>query len=245
MMSLKTMTTLKQTIERLTGSLLSVIYPRTCPVCGRVMVEGERSMCLLCQVNLPVTDFHLHPDFNSIHERTMCHVPMERATAFFFYDKESPYTRLIHRAKYLGLPIEARRMARDYSTRIAPTGFFDGMDLIQPVPLSLGRMISRGYNQSHWIALGVADATGLPVGNLLRAAGHPSQTRMGASARLLNARGVYSVRTAALHLRPAHVLLVDDIVTTGATLTACADALRGAFPDIRVSVLTLASARIL
>lgn len=230
---------------RLIDALLSTIYPRTCPVCGRVMVEGETTMCLACRINLPETGFHHKADFNSIHERTMCHIPVHRAAAFFYYEKKSPYTRLIHRAKYGGLPSEARALAREYAAQIAPSGFFDGVDLIQPVPLSTGKLMRRGYNQSYHIALGVADVTGTPIGSLLKARPHSTQTRKDAAARMANATGTYSVDSRKVQgVNPAHILIVDDIVTTGATITACADALRKSLPMADISVLTLAASRL-
>ena len=114
---------------------------------------------------------------------------------------------------------------------------------IAPVPLSLTRLIARGYNQSYRLALGVSDVTSLPVINALRASRHGSQTRLGAEERSRNARGIYSARPEALD-GVSHLLLIDDIVTTGATLRACLETLHDASPAMAISVLALASTRL-
>lgn len=228
----------------LIDELLSVIYPRCCPVCGRVMVSGERSMCLDCRLNLPVTGFHQKPDFNPLHERTMCHAPIHRAAALFHYERLSAYANLVRRAKYHGHADEARLLAEEYASELLPTGFFDGIDCIQPVPLSFSKLVSRGFNQSHAIALGVAHVTDIRVTNLLRARHHSSQTRLNASERLTNARDIYSVRLPLISPEPSHILLVDDIITSGATMIACAEALHKAYPRTRISLLALASTRL-
>lgn len=224
-------------------SLLRVIYPHTCPVCGQVMVEGERSMCMACRMELPLTGFHLTPDFNDLHRRAMhLRVPLERAAAMFYYERHSPYSAIIHRIKYGSMPSEGRTLAREYASTLLAAGFFDSIDALQPIPLSTSRLITRGYNQSHHIALGIADVTGLPVVRLLSARRHSSQTRKDTASRLANARGTYSLRPHAV--APAHVLLVDDVITTGATMLACAEAIVRAFPSTRISLLSLAASRL-
>ena len=231
-------------LRRLTEALLSVVYPDVCLVCGRVLVAGERDICVRCLLDMPHTGFHHSPEWNNLHERLMCHAPIHRATALFHYEKHSPYASLIHRVKYSGLPSVGRRIARDYASQIAQTGFFDGVDAIQPVPLSLRRIISRGYNQSHAVAMGVADVAGeAAVTDLLGARHHSSQTRKNAADRLANARHTFFV-SRKISPAPAHILIVDDVITTGATLAACAEALHAAFPESILSVFALAATRL-
>ena len=162
--------------RRLTQALLSTIYPNVCEVCGTPLVEGEDMLCLTCRADLPVTNFHLRPDFNAIHERTFCHAGIERAAAYFYYERHSPYAQPIQTAKYRHRPNVGRKLMREYAKTLLPTGFFDGIDLIEPVPLSTTKLISRGYNQSYWIAQGVSDVTGIPIGASLKARRHSSQT---------------------------------------------------------------------
>ncbi len=178
----------------LIDGLLSVIYPEVCEVCGTPLVSGEKVMCLRMPMPPCRSPAITRPrNSTSCTERTMCHAPIHHADACFFYERLSPYSRLIHAAKYESRPSIGRLLAKDHARITAPTGFFDGIDLIVPVPLDRLKLIRRGYNQSHHIALGISDITGIPVGSLLRARRHPSQTSKNAAGRLDNARGTFSV----------------------------------------------------
>lgn len=229
-------------MKRLIEGVAALCFPRMCPCCGAVMVRGEETMCLGCRLDLPQTDYHLHADFNPLVERLMCRAPITRAASFFHYERHSPYARLIHEAKYNGRPSIGRLLAREYAAAIYSTGFFDTIDAITPVPLNRLKLIRRGYNQSLHIALGVADVTDLPVVDTLTARRHSTQTRKDARSRFENARGIYSAGAeSASGLK--HILLVDDIATTGATLCACSEALHAQYPSLQISVLTLAATR--
>lgn len=230
-------------MRRMIESLLSLLYPRVCPACGRMLVEGERVMCLDCRMSLPVTGFERSPRWNPMMEKLLCRAPIERCSAYFYYRRESPQARLVHRFKYGGQPSLGRELMREYSRILQPLGFFDGIDALAPVPLSTSRLIARGYNQSHRLALGVSEVTGLPVVDALRAVRHRSQTRLGADERRRNSGDVYSAKTANLG-GVSHLLLIDDIVTTGATMCACAEAIHRVCPSVTISALSLASTRL-
>lgn len=226
-------------------SLLSLVYPRVCGACGRALVGNERIMCLDCRLSLPVTGYEKSPRWNHLVEKLMdTHAPVENAVAYFFYHRDERHARLVHQAKYQGRPSIGRDLMREYATVLAANGFFDDIDAIVPVPLSVSRLLGRGYNQSARIAEGLASVASLPVVDMLTAVAHRSQTRLGADARRRNADGIYRVRKLTGPV-PAHVLLVDDIITTGATMRACVAALTKACPGIRVSVAALASTRLI
>lgn len=221
-------------------SLLSVLYPPMCPCCGASMVRGEGPMCLNCRLKLPVTDFHLSASDNDLVNKLQSLVPVERAVAYFRYRRGSPQSRLIHDMKYHGCPNTGRRLAREYARTLLDAGFFDGIDAITPVPLNFWRHCRRGYNQSFHIARGLADISNLPVINTLSARHHTSQTRLGAAARSDAARGIYRAKSGSLH-GVNHLLVVDDICTTGATLNSCIEAIHAASPSVRLSVAVLAT----
>ena len=215
------------------------LYPRLCTVCGRPLVRGEEIMCLGCSVDMPRTRLHTQ-QFGIIHQRLAGHAPIERAASYFYYHRDGKYARLIHDAKYNGRPYIARGLAARYAAEIAPDGFFEGIDIIIPVPLHRSKLRRRGYNQSRVIAEGVAEVTGIGIGdNLVARHGHSTQTRLNAFQRWLNARDIYAVERAG-ELRGRHVLIVDDVLTTGATLLACCEAVHNAAPDATISVLTIA-----
>lgn len=221
---------------------LSIVYPRVCEVCGRSLVRYESELCRHCIDGLPRTQIH-DDDFNLMHERLAGKVLIERAGAYFYYYRESPYAQLIHKAKYNSRPRIATMLGLEYTYEIRQSGFFNGIDLMIPVPLHWWKQIKRGYNQSEAIAFGISKGTGIPIGNnLVARRGHSSQTAKGAYGRWKNTEDVFEVINAE-ELIGKHVLVVDDVITTGATLLRCCEAIHKASPTTRVSVLTLAAAR--
>ncbi|MBJ2185276.1 phosphoribosyltransferase family protein [Paramuribaculum intestinale] len=232
---------MKQSIRSWIDDLASVIFPRVCEVCGRSLAHGEHILCLECLTDMPRTGI-ASDAFTQMHIRLASPgLPVEKAASWFYYYRDSPYAKLIQQAKYNGRPRLARTLGRMFATEIAPTGFFDGIDVITPVPLATLKFIIRGYNQAKEIALGISDATGLPVEEMLHARRHSTQTRRTSYQRWINTRGVYTVSK---HHTPdsRHILLVDDVMTTGATTLSCLTALHTASPAARISVATLALA---
>lgn len=225
-------------------SLLNLVYPNVCEVCGRTLVGNEDVLCLNCRADLPLTDAHLD-DFGIIHKRLASTMPIERAAGYFYYFKNDPYTRLIHTAKYGGRPKLARKLGRSFALRLADDGFFDGMDMVVPVPMHWTKLIRRGYNQSEEICRGVSDAAGIPVVKLLEAVKpHRTQTALGSHGRWLNLHDVYRVGRSGAELDVKHLLLVDDVLTTGATLLSCRRAIHDVCPGAVVSVLVLGVTRL-
>lgn len=226
-------------LTELGRDLLRIIFPEVCEVCGRSLVKGERVMCLHCDVSLPRTRVHTD-DFNVIHKRLAGSTPIDRAAGMFYYYRESEYARLIHVAKYESRPVVARRLAEAYARELMPDRFFDGIEVILPVPLHSSKLISRGYNQSEEIAMGLSAVTGIVVGdNLVARRSHSTQTKKNSYSRWVNAQGVYDVDCGD-DLEGKHVLVVDDVITTGATLLACCEAIHRVAPTARISVLSLA-----
>ncbi len=224
-------------------NLVDVIFPRCCEVCGETLIEGEQVICLKCLMELPRTYIHTN-DFNSIHERLASRVPINQAGAFFYYYRRNPYTRLIHKTKYNSLPFIGRYLAKIYTAEIKDDGFFDGIDLILPVPLHWFKQLRRGYNQSREIAQGITEITGIPIGdNLVASRSHSTQTRKNSYARWINAQSIYTIKHAD-ELSGKHILLVDDVITTGATTLACCQAIHSAAPSASISILSLGLTRL-
>lgn len=219
--------------------VVNLIWPDVCEVCGCTLVKGEKVICLGCRLRLPRTNLHTH-EFGLIHHRLAGRVPIERAAGYFYYYRYNPFTRLIHAAKYNGRPNVARYLAREYAGEIKDNGFFSGIDLILPVPLHRFKLWKRGYNQTEYLARGLKDATGIAIGsNLVATRGHSTQTRKGSYMRWLNTRNIYDVVRPG-ELEGKHILVVDDVLTTGATLLACCEAIHRSAPTATISVLTLA-----
>ena len=223
------------------ASLARLFVPRRCVVCGACLDDGEEVLCLECDIAMPRTNYHLRAD-NPVEQRFWGRFPLERATSYFRYGKDGDYRRILFRLKYEGRKDCAEAMGRLMAADLARSGFFEGVDVLLPVPLHPDKERRRGYNQSACIAQGVSAVTGIPVsvGNVRRLKFTETQTRKSAHQRWDNVDGVFEAVDAAA-FAGQHVLLLDDVLTTGATLTACADALAGV-EGVRFSVLALAVA---
>ena len=221
------------------ASLARLFVPRRCVVCGACLDDGEEVLCLECDIAMPRTNYHLRAD-NPVEQRFWGRFPLERATSYFRYGKDGDYRRILFRMKYEGRKDCAEAMGRLMAADLARSGFFEGVDVLLPVPLHPDKQRLRGYNQSACIAQGVSAVTGIPVsvGNVRRRKFTETQTRKSAHQRWDNVDGVFEAVDAAAFVGQ-HVLLLDDVLTTGATLTACADALAGV-EGVRFSVLALA-----
>lgn len=219
-----------------------LLFPRYCKVCGTKLSTTEKHLCINCLRMLPLTHFE-EDTFNPMMQKFMGDTVIRRASSWFYYEKEHAYARLIHFAKYFNHPEVGQYMGRCAATSMKESGFFDGIDSIIPVPLSRQRRRKRGYNQCDFIARGIAEVTGLPVvvGNLVRTHNNPTQTHRGRAERQANVEGIFDVRNPEA-LKGQTILLLDDVVTTGATLRSCAATLEAKVPAIRIVVFTLAYA---
>ena len=220
-----------------------VAMPRECPVCHTVLGADEPWLCRKCLAALPRTRYE-EVDFNAMEQLFAGKVPIERATAYFFYEKGAPYASILHDIKYHSLPGMGRWLAARAVRDMAASGFFDRIEAVTAVPLHRSKLAQRGYNQSEYLARGIADALCVPYIEALKAVRpHSTQTHKGAMERWQNIQDNYALSKSALQLTGKHILLVDDVVTTGSTLTVCASALN-TIPNIKISLFTLAAARL-
>lgn len=223
------------------NSFINLLFPNCCVVCGDNLAVGEEFICTKCNVRMPRTNFHLQKD-NEVERRFWGRISIETATSYFYYSKGSDYRRILYELKYHGCKELGEVMGRHMATELFSSGFFQGIDLIIPVPLHRKRRKSRGYNQSEWIALGISNTTGIPmdVCGLVRNLANSTQTRKSVFERWENVQGIFKNQTPQA-FSGKHILLVDDVLTTGATLLSCADALSES-SDVKISIVTLALA---
>jgi ComF family protein len=167
---------------------------------------------------------------------------IERAAAFSFYARGSRIRKLIHNLKYNGIKEIGPELGKIYASSLSSSGFTKDMDIIIPVPLHPSRQRQRGFNQSYLIASGIAEVTGLPLctGLLRRVSLSGTQTRRSRYERWMNVEGIFSV-TDPEKLAGRHILLVDDVITTGSTIESCAGELLK-IGGVKVSVVALAYA---
>lgn len=227
-------------LHRAAGDLLALIFPPTCPVCNATLSEGEQVICNRCRVAMPMTGYIGRID-NAMERRLWGLVPFVQASALYFYIEGSPYRRIIHAFKYGSKWRLSRDMGEWLGGEMARSHTFESVDVIVPVPLHPLRRMWRGYNQSEYLAEGVARVLKRPINRhaLRRTRYTTSQTRHSKNERWGNVHGHFATRRGA-SFAGKHVLLVDDVFTTGATICACAEAILRVAPDCRISVVTLA-----
>lgn len=221
--------------------LKELLFPRYCKVCRRRLMHSEQHLCIHCLLELPRTHYERDPN-NLLMQHFMEWPEVIRATAYFYYYKEGEYSSLIHHLKYKDHPEVGTYLGRIAAMELKESGFFDGIDLIIPVPLSKKRYRQRGYNQCDYIAKGISKVTSIDISNksIERIVNTDTQTAKGRMDRWKNTEGIFRIKDATT-LTGKHILLVDDVATTGATLHACTSALL-TVPGVRVSVFALTKA---
>ena len=230
--------------EVLSG-LRDLFFPRRCTVCGRYLDTDEQDLCTACLEDLPLT-YQWDIVQNVAFERLARRFDVEAAAALFFFGSESDYRKIIYGIKYGGRRALARRMGRLLGSYLAGSREFRRCQAVVPVPLHPLRRWQRGYNQAEEIARGVAEAMGLPLETALlrRSRYTKTQTRLRGAAKTKNVQGAFRLnpqRVAKLQSEGInHLLLIDDVLTTGSTLAASATPLLA--EGFHISCATLAFA---
>jgi ComF family protein len=221
--------------------LTELLFPRLCVVCGDRLIEQEQWICLNCLHHIPRTNFHLSAD-NPVAQIFYGRVPIEYATSFFYFSKGSQYQTLLHSLKYKGMKELGAEIGKHFGIDLMQSPGFSSVDVICPVPLHPSKEKKRGYNQSWWIASGIAKQMNkeLDAQNLKRVTATETQTRKSRFERWQNVEGIFELSNPET-FEGKHILLVDDVVTTGSTLEACAVAIHSA-TNAKVSIATLATA---
>jgi len=226
-----------QQLKTLGAELLQLLFPNLCNACGEPLMKSEHLLCLSCRFDLPYTDFHTYAD-NPVAKQLWGRIPCANAMAMFYFRKASRVQRILHNLKYKGKPELGHLLGVMLGERLLLCDIPWKVDLILPVPLHRKRERSRGYNQSFCIAEGLAEILQLPVYKdvLVKTNSTASQTRKGRFSRYENLKTAFSLRNETV-LQGKNILLVDDVITTGATLEACATMLYKA----EISTLSIAA----
>lgn len=221
-------------------SLWRLLFPSLCIACQKPLVETEQAVCLCCLHGMPRTSFSLLPD-NPVEQLFWGKVFIHKAMGWCFFVKGGVMQSLLHALKYKNRPQVGVVLGRQLA--LENKEWFEGMDALIPIPLHAKRLRSRGYNQSACIAQGISQVTGIPICEqvLQRKVFTQTQTRKRVYQRWQNMERVFDVSHAHL-LEGKHVLLIDDVITTGATLASAALTLQENIPQITVSIATIAVA---
>lgn len=221
-------------LKRYTEDLINLLFPELCNGCGKLLYHGEKDICTKCLYDLPYTDFHLYHD-NPVAKQLWGRLSVNAAMAMLYFKKATKVQNLIHGLKYDGKTEIGITLGKLLAKKLNESEFYADIDLIIPVPLHQKKMRTRGYNQSEYIATGLAEELGISVSTkyLLREKSTESQTKKARYTRFENMQNVFTVESVKSvesvknmnDLADKHILLVDDVVTTGATLEACGNAL--------------------
>lgn len=225
------------------SDLRDFFFPRMCLGCGRKLLFSERGLCVNCLMELPKTHILNTPE-NEMEKCLWTHTQLQRASALYFYTKGGTLSKILQGMKYQHRKTLCVQMGRLIGTELRPSGFFQGIDCLIPVPLHPARLRQRGYNQSEMLAKGISAVTGIPLVTdaLVRIHNNATQTHKSGSERWQNTQGLFAPTEHAGLLENKHVMLVDDVFTTGATLSACILAL-SSVESIQTSIVTLAYAK--
>lgn len=228
-------------MRKILNNLLNLFFPKLCMICQTPLVRGEEHICLTCLSGLPRTGYDFLQE-NPVTLLLAGKAPVYRAVAFLRYEKGGHVQQLIHSLKYHDNREMGFRLGRMAGLAYRQAILSDCPDLLLPVPLHPKRKRQRGYNQSEWIVRGLNSVLKLPIDttSLRRTKDTDTQIRKLIYERWQNVQDIFAVVDSKA-LEGKHVLLIDDVITTGSTIGACAEALL-TVPGVRVSVLAVAMA---
>lgn len=209
-------------MRKIIHDFLSLFFPDLCVVCKHRLSEGEQYICTDCLLLLPKTNFHLQPE-NRLEQFFAGRIPFQRAAAYAYFVKGGSMQHIVHELKYNHNPKIGYFMGELCGENMKGSNFISDIDLLVPVPLHPKREKQRGYNQSYEICKGISAITEVMVDNttLVRTVNNPSQTKNSRFDRWKNVEDIFSI-TNPEFFENKHILLVDDVITTGSTLESCA-----------------------
>lgn len=231
-------------IQATVTDFIDLLFPVLCLGCSKSLRANETILCAACRINLPETNQHRQPDNDFVLNKFAGKVPIRFVASYLHFSKGGIVQKLIHRIKYKGQKEAAKEMAIWYGHQLKKEDSqFPEIDLLVGVPLHKRRYQQRGYNQADWIAEGLSEALAVPARTdiLVRKRFKSSQTHRNRMERWENVRTEFGVNNADAVVGQ-RVAIVDDVLTTGATLEACAIELLQAGCQ-SVSVITLAATR--
>lgn len=228
-------------MKKFLNNLLSFFYPRLCIGCGDTLQQNEQLLCLKCFTHLPETNYHLEHD-NPLRLIFAGRVPVREVASLLFFKKGNIVQNILHHLKYKGDKEIGKLLGNYYGEKLIQESRFQDIDYIIPIPLHPKKMKKRGYNQSEWIAMGLSQGMQKPYLDdiLIRTQFTETQTKKSRFNRWENVKEVFAIQNEGT-IRGKHLLLCDDVLTTGATMEAAIQELLKV-PEVTISIVTLAAA---
>lgn len=226
----------------LLGDFMHLIYPENCLVCAVELSQKEQQICSLCSSDLRETNFHLFKEPSPMDQLFWGRAEVSGTYAHLFFEKKSSTQRILFQLKYKHNAALGKYFGQIIGKRISTMEIFSSAAILLPVPLHPKKAFIRGYNQSEMIAQGIAETSGIPVDSSIieRSKTGQTQTKKNRFERWENVQSTYRVKSTLKSYK--HVVLIDDVITTGSTLEVIIQNLRFHKPDLQISVVTLAIA---
>lgn len=209
-------------LKKIVQVISQLIFPEICFSCGKILVKGEELICLECTYHLPKTNYYQEIE-NPVHQIFWGRIEIKKATALYFFEKGGLLQKLIHQLKYEGKKEIGYALGKNMGIHLKKADFTSDIDLIIPIPIHDKRRHERGYNQSEWIGKGLCEISGIEIDttSVIRIKETKTQTKKTRDERWENVQSIFKV-TDPKKLNNKHILIIDDILTTGATIEACA-----------------------
>lgn len=222
------------------GPISHMIFPEVCLICTNERSNSEKSICSFCEQDMEFTHFEKYTEPTVLDKIFWGRIQLESTYALLYFEKEKSTQQILHALKYQSNPQVGEEFGRLIAKKIKKLDQFQTIDLLLPVPIHPKKEFIRGYNQSEQIAIGISEILNVPVDTkLLKKRTHTgSQTRKGRFGRWDNVMNNFLVKMKTA--LPKHVAIVDDVITTGATIEALVRSIQENYPDIRVSIISLA-----
>lgn len=224
---------------KILNHLINLFYPRVCPACGNLLMKDEETVCLSCRYLLPKTHYENNPE-NPLAQTFWGQVDFHAVTAEYFFSKTGKVQHLLHQLKYQGNKDAGFFLGQQLGESIRNAELFQGIDYLVPIPLHPKKEHLRGYNQSFIIAQGIENRTKIPIAKdcLVRKVFTSTQTKKSREERWDNVKDIFEVKNIEKY-KGKHILLIDDVLTTGATLLAAGRTL-STIHNIKISAATAA-----
>jgi ComF family protein len=222
----------------LLNSFIKLFLPDVCVACGAELLESESGACLLCLYKIPRTNNFLKEN-NSAEILMAGRIPFERIVTFSYFVEGGVLRPMVHKLKYYDGKDMGILLGKMFGEDLLASDFINNIDIIVPVPLHPKKQRSRGYNQAEIIAHGISEATEIPVisNNFIRVVFNPTQTKRTKTERWENVSGIFKIKDSSL-FDGKHILLVDDVITTGSTIEACGNVLQNC-DNLKISIATI------